>query len=312
MDITRNASHADQVDAFLAVLETGSFTAAGRRLARDASVVSRRVAALEARLGIRLLERSTRRVGPTEAGARFRDGARQALDLMRAAEEEARDLASEPSGLLRLALPPAFGRLWIGPRLPSFLARYPALRVEACYADRYVDIVADGFDVALRIGEMKDSRLLGKRIALTRRMICASPAYLAGHADISEPEDLRRHACLGFTPMFTHPVWHLRRGRQRQAIRVGGPLESDDVQSLVEAAVAGTGIMMAADWLIAREIADGRLVQVLPQWEAEGEGGVYLVRASSELAPAKTRAFYDWMEESFAVAPWLVGRLAGS
>jgi len=299
-----DASQADQVEAFLAVLETGSFTAAGRRLVRDASVVSRRVAALEERLGIRLLERSTRRVSATEAGVRFRDGARQSLDLMHAAESEARHLAAAPSGLLRLALPAAFGRLWIGPRLPGFLARYPDVRVEASYADRYVDIVAEGFDVALRIGEMKDSRLLGKRIAPTRRLICASPAYLGAHGVPGEPEDLRRHACLGFTPMFTHPVWHLRRDRQARAVRVAGPLEADDVQTLVGAAVAGLGIMMAADWLVAGEVASGALVPVLPDWSADGEAGVYLVRASSQLAPAKTRAFHDWIADEFAEIPW--------
>ena len=299
-----DASHADQVDAFLAVLDTGSFTAAGRRLGRDASVLSRRVAALEERLGIRLLERSTRRVGATEAGSRFRDGARHALDVMRAAEEQARQLASAPSGLLRIALPPAFGRLWIGPRLPAFLARHAAVRVEACYADRFVDIVAEGFDVAIRIGDMKDSRLIGKRIAPTRRVLCASPGYLATHPALRDPEDLRRHACLGFTPMLTHPVWHLRRGRQLRAIRVEGPMESDDAESLVAAAVAGVGVMMAADWLVAREIADGRLVPLLPEWVAEGEGGVYLVRASAQLEPAKTRAFYAWMGEEFASVPW--------
>ena len=130
-------------------------------------MVSRRVAALEARLGIRLLERSTRRVTLTEAGNRFRSRIREAADIVRAAEEEARNMAAAPTGLLRLSLPLAFGRLWIAPRLPEFLAQYPALRVEVSYTDRYVDVIAEGFDAVVRLGGMTDSRLVSRRIAST-------------------------------------------------------------------------------------------------------------------------------------------------
>lgn len=297
---------ADQVAAFLAVTETGSFTAAGRRLLRDGSIISRRIASLEARLGIRLLERSTRRVSPTEAGARFRDRMRDALEMMHAAEDEARALASSPSGLLRLSLPTTFGRMWIAPRLPEFLALYPTLRVEACYGDRYADLVADGFDIAVRIGEMSDSRLVSKRLAPTHRLICAAPAYLARQPPLRQADDLLQHDCLGFTPMSTHPVWHLQRGSKPRAIRVSGRLESDDVTTLVEAAVAGAGVMMAANWLVASELADGRLVQVLPEWTAKGEAGVNVVRASVRHAPAKTRVFSEWITEVFSSPPWEV------
>lgn len=295
---------AEQVQAFLAVLDAGSFTAAGRKLGRDASVVSRRIASLEERLGIRLLERSTRRVQPTETGRQFRLRMREALDLVRLAEDEARSMATAPSGLLRLALPPAFGRMWIAPRLPEFMARHPTLSIEACYADRQVDLVAEGFDVAVRIGAMKDSRLVSKLLAPTRRMICASPAYLASHRALLEPDDLTHHDCLGFTPMFGHPVWHLQRGRQTRAVKVAGRLDSDDIVTLIAAAVAGVGVIMAADWLVARELADGRLVRVLDPWDAKGEAGVHIVRASVAHAPAKTSAFVAWLGEAFSPSPW--------
>jgi len=301
-----DSSEADQAAAFLAVLETGSFSAAGRKLGRDGSIVSRRIAALEARLGIRLLERSTRRVAPTEAGARFRDRIREAMELVRTAEDEARAMASAPSGLLRLSLPTTFGRMWIAPRLAEFMALYPALRIEACYADRYVDLVADGFDVAVRIGEMKDSRLVSKQLAPTHRLICAAPAYLARRPALSDIDDLMHHDCLGFTPMSTHPVWHLQRGGKQRAIRVSGSLESDDVTTLVSAAVAGAGVMMAANWLVARELADGRLIPVLTDWTAKGEMGVNVVRASVRNAPAKTRVFVDWVTAIFSSPPWAV------
>lgn len=300
-----NSIETDQTEAFLAVLETGSFSAAGRRIGRDASVVSRRVAALEARLGIRLLERSTRRVAATEAGSRFRERMREAMDMVRAAEDEARAMSSSPTGSLRLSLPVAFGRIWIAPRLPEFVARYPGIRVEACYADRYVDLIAEEFDVGVRIGEMKDSRLVARRLAMSRRLICGAPAYLRAAPRLTEPDDLLRHDCVCFTRMPSHPIWHLHRGGKSRAVRVNGKLEMDDAQAIVQAALSGAGLMMAADWLVGRELAQGRLVQVLTDWDIKGEAGVNVVRASVKHEPAKTRVFIEWITRLFAEPPWL-------
>ncbi|WP_144157368.1 LysR family transcriptional regulator [Paraburkholderia sp. BCC1885] len=295
---------ADQNEALLAVLETGSFSAAGRRLGRDGSVVSRRVAALEARLGIRLLERSTRRVAATEAGARFRDRIREAMDMVRRAEDEVRAMSSSPTGLLRLSLPVEFGRLWIAPRLPEFLARHPGVRIDASYSDRYVDLIAEEFDVGVRIGELKDSRLVARRLAITRRLICAAPAYLDARPSLNEADDLSQHECISFTRLATHPVWHLHRDGKNRAISVGGRLQMDDARAVVQAALAGMGVIMATDWLVGRELAEGRLVQVLTDWEVRGETGVSVIRASVKHEPAKTRAFVEWVAELFAVPPW--------
>jgi DNA-binding transcriptional LysR family regulator len=299
-----NSVEADQTEAFLAVIESGSFSAAGRKIGRDGSVVSRRIAALETRLGIRLLERSTRRVTPTEAGVRFRDRLREALEMVRAAENEARAMAALPAGLLRISLPLAFGRMWVAPRLPEFLARYPALRVQASYTDKYVDLVADGFDAAIRLGEMRDSRLIGRRIAMTHRLICAAPSYLSQRPALKEPDDLQRHDCVCFTPLATHPVWNLHRNGKKRAVRITGRLETDDAEAVVRAALAGTGIIMATDWLVARELAAAQLVPVLPEWSVSGEAGVSVVRASVRHQPAKTRAFVEWIAEVFATPPW--------
>jgi DNA-binding transcriptional LysR family regulator len=295
---------ADQAAAFLAVVETGSFSAAGRKLGRDGSVVSRRVAALEARLGIRLLERSTRRVSPTEAGIRFRDRMRDAMEMVRAAEDEARAMAAAPTGLLRLTLPVTFGRMWIAARLPEFLARYPAVRVEALYADRYTDLIAEGFDAGIRVGEMKDSRLIGRRLAMTCRLLCAAPSYLDRRPAPIEPDDLLRHDCICFTRLTTHPAWHLHRDGKNRTVRITGRLETDDAEAALQAALAGTGIIMAADWLVARELADGRLVPVLTDWTVGGESGVSVIRPSVQHEPAKTRAFVDWVVGAFADRPW--------
>ncbi|WP_198665404.1 LysR family transcriptional regulator [Paraburkholderia kururiensis] len=296
---------ADQTEAFLAVLETGSFSAAGRRLGRDGSVVSRRVAALETRLGIRLLERSTRRVAATEAGSRFRDRIREAMEMVRLAENEARSMSSSPEGLLRLSLPVAFGRLWIAPRLPEFLARYPGIRIEADYSDRYVDLIAEGFDVGIRIGDMKDSRLVGRRLAMTRRLLCAAPSYLSASSPLRDADDLARHECVSFTKLATHPIWHLQRGGKTRAIRVSGRLAMDDAQAVVQAALGGVGVIMAADWLVGHELAERRLVPVLTDWEVRGEAGVNVVRASVKHEPAKTRAVVEWLVQIFSKPPWI-------
>lgn len=299
-----NNLEADQTAAFLTVVETGSFAAAGGKLRRDASIISRRVAALEARLGIRLLERSTRSMAPTEAGIRFRERVLEALEVIRAAEDEARAMSSAPSGLLRLALPATFGRMWVAPRLPEFLMRYPALRIEVSYADRYVDLVAEGFDAAVRLGEMKDSRLIARQLASTRRLLCAAPGYLAHRPVLGAPDDLLNHDCLCFTRLASHPVWHLHRNGKNRAVRISGRFEADDAKSVVQAALAGAGIMMATDWLVGRELADGSLVPVLTDWAVSGEAGVSVVRASTQHAPAKTRVFLEWITTIFGNAPW--------
>lgn len=298
---------ADEIGAFLAVLETGSFTAAGRQLGRDGSVVSRRVAALEARIGIRLLERSTRRVSATEAGLRFRDRADEAMSILRAAHDEARVLSNTPSGLLRISLPAGFGRKWIAPRLPELLVRYPLLELECNYTDTFVDLIAGRHDVGVRIGELQDSRLVAKPLLTMRRLLCASPAYLAANPQLDTPLDLQRHACIGFTPLMTHPIWHLRHlGKKdaHQRVRIRSRLSTDDIDTAIHAALGSAGVMLATDWLVGRELRDGRLVRVLPEWIGAVDERLNIVRASLRHEPAKTRAFIDWVAGLFDPPPW--------
>ncbi len=299
-----NGTESDEIGALLAVLETGSFTAAGRQLGRDSSVISRRLKALETRLGTRLVERSTRRLAPTEAGLRLRERVREAMALIRSGEEEARSLAATPTGLLRVSLPAGFGRRWIAPRLPAFLARHPSLDVEASFADRFVDLIAERFDAGVRIGRLDDSRLVARRVLGMRRLICAAPGYLAAHAPIRHPRDLAHHACIGFTPMATHPVWTLSRRGERQTVRTRSRLATDDIDAALHAALHGIGVAYSADWIVAGALRDGRLVEVLPEWEVAGDEVMHVVRASAQHTPAKVRAFIDWMTEEFAVAPW--------
>lgn len=300
-----NGTEFEQITAFLAAVEHGGFTAAGQALGRDGSILSRRVTALEKRLGLRLMERTTRRLALTEAGEAFHQRMRGALQALQEIEQDTAAAATGVRGTLRIALPATFGRMWVAPILPAFLAAYPDLVVETAFEDRYVDLVAESFDVAVRIGTLTDSRLVARRLAPSRRLLCASPAYLQAHGTPVRPADLAQHACLGFSRLASHPLWHLRDGDKATATRIAGPLVTDDAQSLVQAAVSGAGIAMVSDWLAGPELCSGRLVPILPDHPVENNETVYLVHPSARLVPAKTRAFGEWVAMEIGKAPWL-------
>ncbi|SMH61557.1 LysR family transcriptional regulator [Azospirillum agricola] len=294
----------DEVSAFLAVVDTGGFAPAARVLGRDASVVSRRVSALERRLGVRLLERTTRRVTPTEAGRRFADRARVALTLLADAEREAADAGAAPRGTLRLSLPEAFGRLWVAPLLPGFLTAFPHVRIEAFYSDRFVDLVGEGVDLAIRIGRLRDSSLVARKLGVERRLVCAAPSYLAARGTPRTPTDLAAHDGLLFALFDSPSDWHFGRGGERVQVRVSGPLLTDNAESLVHAVVAGTGVMLCSEWLVGRELTSGQLVRLLPDWAVGGEAAIHLVRPSGRFTAGKTRAFADWITARLSPPPW--------
>lgn len=300
-----NGTEFEQITAFLAAVEHGGFTAAGQMLGRDGSILSRRVTALEKRLGVRLMERTTRRLALTEAGEAFHQRMRVALEALQGVEQDTAAAATCVRGTLRIALPATFGRMWVAPILPAFLATYPDLAVETAFGDRFVDLVAESFDVAVRIGTLTDSRLVARRLAPSRRLLCASPAYLQAHGTPVRPADLAQHACLGFSRLASHPLWLLRDGDKATAIRIAGPLVTDDAQSLVQAAASGTGIAMVSDWLVGPELCSGRLVPVLRDHPVESNEAIYLVHPSARLVPAKTRAFADWISGMLGTRPWL-------
>ncbi|MER8973620.1 MULTISPECIES: LysR family transcriptional regulator [unclassified Mesorhizobium] len=296
-----------EMAAFAAIAEARSFTKAAARIGRDATILSRRLASLEERLGVRLLHRTTRSVSLTEAGSEFLVRVRAIL----AAVDEAEAVASAhagggPRGVLRLALPGSFGRMWIGPLLPQFLTEFPEVRIEAEFSNRFVDLVAENFDVAVRLGALQDSRLVARKVATRRRLLCAAPSYLARRGTPTAPEALLEHSCLGFSGFQTFPAWEMTDSTGRRvSIEVSGPLVTDDAEVLVEAAVQGVGLMMSTDWLVGRELADGRLVPVLEDWTLADEGAVYVVMPSAKGQAAKTRAFADWISKRFApVPPW--------
>ncbi|MDN0073884.1 LysR family transcriptional regulator [Crenobacter sp. SG2303] len=305
---TFDNQRSDEIAALLAVASEGSFVAAGRLLQRHPTVVSKRVAALEARLGIRLIERTTRQVRLTDAGAQLTQKLRTAIDLITEAEQEASAGAAEVRGVLRVAFPAAMGRQWLAPMLPAFLEAYPQVSIVADYNERFVDIIAEGFDLAIRMGELHDSRLIAKKLGDHRRILCASPAYIEAHGQPAHPQELADHNCLRFSGFSSYPEWRLTCGEQQQSVLVAGSMTSNDSEALLAAARAGTGILAAGEWLMSRDIAAGKLVRVLPDWQMDAQGGIYLVRPSARFAAASTLAFKSWIEARFnAGLPWQIG-----
>ncbi|MDN5843946.1 MAG: LysR family transcriptional regulator [Alcaligenaceae bacterium] len=298
-----DSRHSDEIAAFLAVAAQGSFVAAGRLLQRHPTVISKRLAAMEKRLGVRLVERSTRQVRITDVGVKLEQRLRAAIGLIAEAEQQAGSGAAEVRGILRLALPAAMGRLWLGPLLPEFLKAYPAVSIVADYSERFVDIIEEGFDAAIRVGRLEDNRLVAKKLSDHRRILCASPDYIERHGLPVTPQDLMTHNCLRFSGLASFPEWRLHCGTQRQLVSPRGTLTANDGESLLAATLAGVGILGAGEWLASREIAAGKLVHVLPDWRLDNEGGVYLVRPSAMFPAATVLAFKTWVESKFADGP---------
>lgn len=284
--------------AFVAVAESGSFSEAAKKLGRDASIVSRRVSQLEQQLGVGLFSRTTRRVALTEVGARYHRRVQGLLEELSLASQEASDVAASPQGLLRVSVPVTFGRQWITPLLPRFLAQHPQIRLDVRFSDRNVDVVAEGFDVAIRVGRLRDSSLTARKIASFRNLLVAAPAYLDSHGKPRVPEDLKNHSCIGFTSYTGWPDWSLTKAGKRKTIRPQGPLIADNSEAVLSAAIAGAGITFTADWLAGRALKEGKLVEVLPGWGGKGEGGVYAVLPPGRLVPVKTRLFVDEVAKS--------------
>ncbi|HZF43023.1 MAG TPA: LysR family transcriptional regulator [Sphingomonadaceae bacterium] len=299
----RTGAHLEQIEAFAAVAEQGGFAAAARALGRDASVISRRLDALEARLGVRLLSRTTRRVALTETGTSYLRRVQAILAEMSAADVEAAEGSAEPRGLLRLSLQAKFARLWIAPWLPDFLHKHPHVQIELHHGDRLVDLVSEGFDAAIRLGALQDSSLIVRRLVGFETVLCASPTYIAAHGAPEQPQDLQHHACLGLSVPQLWPDWRLRRGDERVSVRVPGLIVSDDSGTLTVAGVNGAGIMAASEWSVGQELASGQLVRVLPEWLYDWTSAVHVVMPPGRFIPAKTRAFIDRLVAEFAPDP---------
>ncbi len=302
----QQSSKLSEIRALVALADTGSFAAAGKLLGRDPTVVSRSIQALEYRVGVRLVERSTRSVTLTEAGIVYLARVRSLLHELDAADREAASLATgEPRGRLKVALPGTFARLWLAPAIASFTRAHPHVTLELSYSNRFVDLIGEGFDMALRLGELPDSRLVARKVGQRRRLLCASPAYLISAPAVRTPVDLAGHKGLIFTGRADPYRWTLRAADgQSHSLVMGAQIASDDADILVEAAITGLGIMLTTDWHVGPAIAAGKLVEILPEWSVADDGAIYIVMPASAGIPSKTRAFSDWLTRELADGPW--------
>ncbi|GAP36112.1 LysR family transcriptional regulator [Piscinibacter sakaiensis] len=293
--------------AFLVALAAGgSLSAAGRELGVSKAAVSKRLAAIEERCGVVLIIRSTRRMGFTPEGDAVVERARQILGEI---DDLARLLARSreaPRGLLRVNATLGFGRTHVAPLISRFARRHPEVEVQLQLSVNPPPLTDDAFDVCIRFGAPPDARIVARRLAANRRLLCASPAYLARHGTPRTPAELARHACLGIRQGDeAYGSWRLSQGRgprqRTETVKIRGPLTTNDGEIAVRWALEGHGILMRAEWDIDRHLQSGRLVAVLPQWETP-EADIYAVMPQRLHLSTRVRAFVDFAAQAFAQA----------
>jgi DNA-binding transcriptional LysR family regulator len=285
----------EQLSAFVEVARAHSFARAARQLGRHVSAVSRAVAALEERLGVRLLQRTTRRVSLSDAGRDYFTRCETLLAELEGADAAVRDHAASIRGTLKVSVATGAGQTLLAPILAEFLSAHPALVLDVQMSNRYVDLVEEGYDLALRVGALSpDSRVVVRRLAPNRRVLVASEAYLARSAPLRTPRDLNAHACLTLDVGRRPRRWELEHARRRWAIEVSGPLQSNNSFALLSACRDGLGVSLLPEFVVTAHLRRGELCRVLPQW-ASAEQGIYAVYPSARFIPAKVRTFVEFV-----------------
>lgn len=285
---------------FARVVEEKGFTAAARSLNLSKAAVSKQVARLEDRLGVRLLNRSTRRLGLTEAGRDYYERAQRILAEVEDAEQAASSRLVHPRGLLRVNAPVSFGQSYLTPILPGFMQRWPELKVELTLIDRFVDLIDEGFDLAVRVAVPGSSPLIARRLCAARHVVCAAPSYLAARGTPQRPADLARHDCLLYSYLTSGDEWRFLGPDGRAfGVRVDGPLRANNGDALRHAAAAGLGVLYAPDFLVAELLGSGGLVPVLADWRTP-ELLIQAVYPPGRPLGAKVRVFIDFLVERLA------------
>ena len=287
------------MELFVRVVETGSFSAAARDLRMGQPAASKTIAALEARLGVRLLVRSSRQLRPTEAGEAFYERARRALAEADEAEQAASGLGAGLSGRLRVCAPVTFGRLHVAPKLGEFLDAHPALRLELVMDDRRIDLLEENIDVALRLGALADSSLTARKLATSERLVVASPAYLARKGEPKTPSDLVAHDSIVYSHQAVGDQWRLRRGSSEISVRPPSRVSFTAAEGFREAILAGLGVANVPRWMMSGELETGAVRALLTDWTLPGVD-LWAIYPSGRLPTAKARAFVAWVEDLMA------------
>jgi len=292
------------IAVFVHVVDAGSFTAAAEKLDLSKPVVSKYVSRLENRLGARLLHRTTRRLSLTEVGRVFYERSQQGLLHLEEAEAEVTRLQAVPRGVLKLNSPMSFGILHVAPALPDFLSKYPELSVDISLDDRRVDLVEEGFDLAIRIGELPDSSLVARRLGPCQHVVCGAPDYFRQHGVPKTPEALREHNAITYKYQNSPREWHFI-SPEGAAVRipVSGSIQMNNSLGLREALLRGAGITLTPSFVVGQDIAAGRLQAVLTTYKVQ-ELSIYAVYPDRRHLSPKVRAFVDFMDQRITDIPY--------
>ncbi|AML50651.1 MULTISPECIES: LysR family transcriptional regulator [Falsihalocynthiibacter] len=289
-----------EMEAFATVVDQGGFTDAAKKMGISKSAVSKHVSSLEARLGARLLNRTTRRVSPTEIGLAYYDRARRVLNDAGEADALVTSMQSAPSGLLRISVATDFGVNHLSPVLGDFLSEFPDITVNMVLNNRFVELISEGFDMAIRIGELEDSTLRARKLTETTKRMVAAPSYFKEFGRPEKIDDLSDHKLLHYSSQSSGAVWKLTApsGEKRQ-VRTSGWLSVNDGQSLLNAAVSGLGIAYLPSYLYADALRKGDVIEAMPDLPVEKQG-IYAVYPPGRFTQPKVRAFIDFLVNSFA------------
>ncbi|AUA56796.1 D-malate degradation protein R [Achromobacter spanius] len=287
--------HSSELQLVVELARAGGMSAAARQLDVTPAAVSKRLAQIEARLGVRLFNRSTRRLSLTAEGEVYLESARRILDEIEDLDQLIASRQDSPRGRLKVNAPLGFGRSYIAPAIAEFAQKYPDVTLQLQLTDSPADFVRDAFDVAIRFGDLPDTRLIARKIAPNRRLVCASPGYLKTHGVPTTPHDLARHQCIVLRQNEdAYSLWRFTKGRRSETVKVRGALSSNDGEVTLTWGLAGLGILQRAEWDLARYLRSGRLVRVLEDY-ALPQADIYAVFPERHHLSAKVRIFVDFL-----------------
>ena len=284
---------------FRRVVELGSFTAAARDLNYSNAAVSKMIKDLEAELGAQLIVRTTRSLHLTDTGLSYFDQVSDLLDGIAAADEAVRSQTGNPRGRLKISAPVSFGLLAIAPILSRFAKRYPEIKVDLVLSDSLVDLVEEGYDLAIRGGSLPDSSLKSRKLCDIDRILCATPGFLSQHSPLSDPEELSGLACLEYSASASPNLWHLQRGSKHKSIPINAVFRANNSIAIRQAALEGLGIAFLPKAYLEEELARGALANALPEWKGQQQA-LYAVYAAHRETSLKHRAIVDFLAEEFA------------
>jgi DNA-binding transcriptional LysR family regulator len=290
----------DAMAIFMRVVERGSFSAVAREIGLSQPTISKHITALEKRLGGRLFARSTRNLCLTDEGQRYYEHCRQILAAVDSAEHSFQTGQERVAGPLRIASSGSFGRIQIAPRLHGFLQQHPDVTIDLQLSDENVDLVSEGIDVAVRIGELKDSSLVARQIGLTRRRVFAAPTYLEQHGVPATPDDLRFHNCLVFNQLEHFDSWSFEHGGQWSRVQVKGNVRSNNSESIRQMVLSGLGLSLSPSWLFREDLQAGRVLALL-EGHTPSSLPIHAVFPQDRRQSARVRAFTDYLRDAFAV-----------